>query len=141
MIKKSPLTEAAKRAIHRQAPDGVRRQAKAAECRRCGVAIMRGLDGDALARAVAVDVAPLSPAGELAALVAGRLTYALAWVPGRAAYEINARFPDMIEHQPPGTVPNSDVVVAHLCHAAPLDVLNTNHVRRDSGALPREAPF
>lgn len=141
MIKKPPLSEAAKRAMQRQAPDGVRRQARAVECRRCGATVMRGLDGDALAAPVAVDVAPLSSAGELAALVAGRRTYALTWVPGRARYEIDIRFPDMIECQPPGTVMNSDVVSAHLCHAAPLDVLSTNHVRTNSGALPREAPF
>lgn len=102
---------------------------------------MRGLDADAAAAAVTVDVAPLSPAGELAALVSGRTTYALTWIPGRGRYEIDIRFPDMIEHQSPGTVMNSDVVAKHVCHAPALPVMTSNHIRTGTSGLPREAPF
>lgn len=139
--KRKPATEAAKRAMSKQAPDGVRRAARAAACRRCGVSVMRGLDADLAAAAVAVDVQPLSPAGELAALLAGRRTYALTWVAGRARYEIDVRFPDMIEFRPPGTVFNSDVVAGHVCHAPVLDILASNHIRTGHGGLPKEAPF
>lgn len=44
---------------------------------RCGVQVLTGLDGDAAALAVVVDEAPLSPAGEVAALTDGRRTYQL----------------------------------------------------------------
>lgn len=136
-----PPSDAAKRAMSKQAPDGVRRAARAAACRRCGVSVMRGLDADMAAAAVAVDVQPLSPAGELAALLAGRRTYALTWVAGRARYEIDVRFPDMIEFRPPGSVFNSDVVAGHVCHAPALDILASNHIRTGHGELPKEAPF
>lgn len=141
MITKPPLSEAAKRAMHRQAPDGARRAARARACPHCGQPTMHGLDDDVAACAVRVDAYPLSQAGELAALIAGRPTYALRWVAGRARYEIDFRHPLNIEKEPAGTVTNLDVVVGHQCGAAYLDRLATSHTRRDAGALPIEAPF
>lgn len=141
MIVKPPLSEAAKRAIHRQAPDRTWRAARAQACPSCGRPTMRGLDDDVAACAVRVDVYPLSSAGELAALIAGRQTYALRWVPGRARYEIDFRYPINIEHEPAGTVTNLDVVVRHDCDAGYLDMRTTSHMRRNAGALPIQAPF
>jgi hypothetical protein len=102
---------------------------------------MRGLDADRAAWAVAVDVYPLSPAGELAALLAGRLTYSLIWISGLGRYEIDFRYPEHIEHKPPGSTPNHDVVVAHSCGAMRLDTLRTNIIRPVKAVEPEEAPF
>lgn len=136
-----PLSEAAKRAIQRQAPDGVRRAARAEACPSCGQTTMRGLDGDVAAFAVRVDVRPLSQAGELAALVAGRRTYALRWIAGRARYEIDTRDPINIEHEPAGSKMNLDVVVTHSCGAAPLPIMRTTHVRRTHRENSIDPPF
>lgn len=141
MINKRPPSEAAQRAMHRQAPDGVRRAARASTCPGCGRTTMRGLDADVAAFPVRVDAYPLSPAGELSALLGGRATYALRWVPGRGRYEIDRRAPVNIEHEPPGSTMNLDVVVGHSCHAPHLDIMKTTHLRQDRSKLPKDPPF
>lgn len=102
---------------------------------------MRGLDAEVMAYATSVDPAPLSPAGELAALLAGRRTYTLTWVPGRARYEIDVRFPDHIEFRPPGSSPHADVVVSHECHADPLPIMHTSHLHAARNKESEEVPF
>lgn len=136
-----PLTDAAKRAMSKQAPDGVRRAARAHTCRRCGGHTMRGLDADRAAWAVAVDTHPLSPAGELAALLAGRATYSLIWISGLGRYEIDFRYPENIEHEPPGSTANRDVVVVHTCGAPRLDTLRTSIILPARAVELKEAPF
>lgn len=136
--------ERTRQAIRRRAPGGAQRAAQAAACRRCGRPTMRGLDADGpngAAVAVAVDVAPLSAAGELLALLAGRTTFALVWFAGRGRYEIDRRGPIDISAHPPGTVVNCDVVAEHKCHAEPLDVLKTAHSHAQIVSMPRMPPF
>lgn len=102
---------------------------------------MRGLDADRAAWAVAVDVYPLSPAGELAALLAGRRTYTLMWIAGLGRYEIDFRYPENIRHSLPGSKPNCDVVVAHSCRGSRFAIMRTGIVHAGKPAMPNEAPF
>lgn len=136
-----PLSDAAKRAMAKQAPDGVRRSARAGACRRCGAMIMSGLDADRAGWAVAVDPYPLSGAGELAALLTGRQTYSLIWIAGLGRYEIDFRYPENIEHEPPGSKANRDVVVRHSCHAVRLPAMRTSIAHVQKSALPDDPPF
>lgn len=102
---------------------------------------MRGLDADRAAWPVAVDVYPLSPAGELAALISGRPTYSLIWIAGLGRYEIDFRYPENIEHSPPGSKVNRDVVVGHRCGTPRLDIMRTNIVRAVDKPLFNDVPF
>jgi hypothetical protein len=88
-----------------------------------------------------VDVYPLSPAGELAALISGRSTYSLIWIAGLGRYEIDFRYPENIEHSPPGSKPNQDVVVGHLCGSPRLDILRTNIIHAVKAADTDEPPY
>ena len=78
------------------------RGASASLCR-CGQTIMTGLDGDVMARAVKIDVVPLSALGEVVALLAGRETFSLSWIAGRGRYEIDVRYCEEIRGIPPGS--------------------------------------
>ncbi len=128
--------------MRKRNPDGIARAARAQACSRCGACTFRGLDADAGAFAVRVDAYPLDAAGELLALVAGRRTYTLRWIPGRARYEIDRRESLDIESHPPGEDVNADVVAVHQCNAAPLPRARTTIQRaRKRVMLTDEPPF
>src|SRR4051812_50007976 len=74
---------------------------------------MRGLDDDKCAGLAVVDSRPLSAAGELWALLEGRVTYDLAWRGTR--YEIDMRYVENVKGHPPGSRVNVDVVCEHRC--------------------------
>lgn len=95
------------------AATGINRRAKLATCPRCRAAVLRCLDGDGLP--ATADPRPLTPAGELAALVAGRDTYdawhvANTWVEleHRNHFTLAAprRWPVLPGHACPGVVPD-----------------------------------
>lgn len=92
--------------------DGVTRRARLTRCRRCGAMVFAGLDHDKVALAVRVDPTPLSPVGELSALLTGRVTYELSRGDG---YRIDERRAGHI-----GKPTKADVVAEHACGANPL---------------------
>jgi hypothetical protein len=95
---------------------GTGRRAHAIYCPQCHALCIAGLDADRCAISVRCDPVPVpDPAGELAALLAGRRTYRLSWV-GR--YELDPRTPVEIETEHPGDPLNGGVVevlVQHRC--------------------------
>lgn len=98
--------------------DSVGRRARLRTCHDCGHLVVTGLDHDRTALRATVDLAPLNPAGELTALLAGRRTYVLGFT--GSAYCIDIRWPESIAAKPAGTFPNCDVVAEHKCHARQL---------------------
>lgn len=101
---------------------GATRRARAARCAACRRPVMRGIDLDYSGLAVDCDPTPLSPEGELSALLAGRRTYTLRWLGER--YEIDRRDIEQITGSPAGT-PRLDVLVLHACNGAPLPATPT----------------
>lgn len=75
-------------------------------CPHCHAAIIVGLDGHLAALAVRADPLPLDPHGELAARLAGRMTYDLVRTSGRQ--ELSPRDYDLTHRPHP-------VVAAHTC--------------------------
>jgi len=103
---------------------------------------MTGLDGDVMARAVKIDVVPLSALGEVVALLAGRETFSLSWIAGRGRYEIDVRYCEEIRGIPPGSTVNADVVAAHRCGAPALPRLMTGIPSRVADqAATNDPPF
>jgi hypothetical protein len=92
--------------------DGVSRRARAGLCRSCGRVVLRGLDADAAAMAVAVDPEPLNALGEFLALSVGRVTFDLTW---RLRYELDPRDAWHIRTRPAAVRGKSAVVVQHSC--------------------------
>lgn len=73
----------------RRSDGRIGRKAREAKCQRCGSSVLCGLDGDRVAYVATVDPTPLTNAGELAALIAGKRTYTLSWCGD--SYEIDLR--------------------------------------------------
>lgn len=92
--------------------DGVSRAARAGHCRSCGQVVIRGLDADRAALPATCDPGSINALGEFLAVTTGRRTYDLDW---RGRYELSPREPAHISDSPPGSKPNSPVVVAHEC--------------------------
>lgn len=93
--------------------DGTNRVARARRCRTCREYVLVGLDSDHCALPVAVDPDPLSPAGEVAALIAGRATYSLRYLADRLELDRRTQFEirgdasrDSVRH---------DVLARHQC--------------------------
>ena len=107
--------------------DGITRKARARRCPSCRAAVVRGLDHDRCALTVVVDPTPLSPAGELEALLLRRFTFDLRRFAGQL--NIDRRYPERIVASPAGTPPG-DVVVAHDCNAPPISGTTTSNLDR-----------
>lgn len=92
------------------------RKAKAAHCRRCGLAVVVGLDADMCAIAVALDPRALDTWGaEIAALVAGNRTYTI----HRFAREIDYRDRWERAARPPEPLSPHSAWSVHAAHACP----------------------
>ena len=100
-------------------PDGVTRRARPRPCPRCQPLVLVGLDHARCALPPTTNPTPLTPAGELAALLTGRETYKL--TPNRNAYELNWRDQHSIRAKPAGTLHGADIVATHQCGAPELD--------------------
>lgn len=83
---------------------------------RCGVEVIAGWDGDRAAQFVVLDAAPITAAGEVAALTAGRRTYRL-W---RAGLDRRDRW--NIPGHPPGL--DLPVHAEHRCG----EVIHRDHL-------------
>lgn len=81
----------------------------------CGAWTLVGLDDDLLAIQARVDPTPLTPAGELACVLAGRPTYDLTNRGGRRVLDLRDDY--AIRARPPAA-PGAryDVLPAHRCH-------------------------
>lgn len=99
------------------------RGVKATRCPTCKTPILAGLDGDTCAIRATVDFTPLDPAGELAALLAGRRTYRLDLQPGGNP-KLTRRTPADIR-RPIKHWMKADIVPAHQCSAPPLPTIPT----------------
>lgn len=90
--------------------DGTTRVARARRCRTCREYVLAGLDANRCALPVAVDPDPLSPRGEMVALLAGRTTFSLRLLADqleldrRSAFEIRS-----------GRTERLDVLGRHAC--------------------------
>jgi hypothetical protein len=109
------------------APTGLSRTARV-RIHPCHAPILAGLDGDACALPVMVDPYPLTPAGEVWALTAGRVTYHLL----RGALDPRNRW------SIPGHPPTADrpVLAAHRCS----EPVPPEHRLPPVPAAPRPAP-
>jgi hypothetical protein len=114
------------------------RSARSTSCRKCGAPVMVGLDNDSCAMTAVVDTYPLSAAGEVVALLSGRVTYSLTWAAKR--YEIDYRDSWRIDGHPPGETAGVDIVVNHECGTPTFQRLSTiERGRRYSP--PADPPF
>lgn len=93
--------------------DGTTRVARARRCRTCREYTLVGLDSDHCALPVAVDADPLSPAGEVAALLAGQTTYSLRDLAGRL--ELDRRTHFEIRGDAARESVRHDVLARHVC--------------------------
>lgn len=94
--------------------DGVTRRVRAQHCKRCGRAVLVGLEGERCQSVAVCDPTPLGALGEAQALLAGAPTFDLAWRGGR--YEIDYRYAEVIKAYPAGIARiNSEVIAAHQC--------------------------
>lgn len=99
------------------------RGVKATHCPSCKTPILAGLDQDTCAIRATVDWTPLNPAGELAALLAGRRTYRLDLQPGGNP-KLTRRTPADIR-RPIKKWMRADIVPAHQCNTPPLPTIPT----------------
>jgi hypothetical protein len=136
---KSYAERARLEAIRANTIGGVARAARSTSCGRCRSPVMVGLDDDMCALSAVVDVYPLSPAGEVVALMSGRRTYSLTWAGGR--YEIDRRDSYRIEGMAPGDRSNVDVVVNHECGTPKFQSLSTIDRGRKREERPVDPPF
>lgn len=113
-------------------PEAVTRRVRGRTCKRCGQAILTGLDADAAAGNAYVDPLPLSPLGEALAQIAGLATYELLWTGVRL--ELEYRDAWSIEGHPAGSRAGVDVVAEHQCGSANLPSLPSAHHRPTTAA-------
>lgn len=122
------LTEAAKRGmVARGTMDehtGATRHARYSKCGICKARTIIGLVNPHFGTyAVECDPTPLSAAGELGAIIAGRALFDLSAHGGR--WEIATRGIFTMRGRPPGT-PNNDVLVRHECGSPKLDSIRSS---------------
>ena len=113
---------------------GGRDQASVLRCKVCRSLVLVGLDEEALALTARAEVAELTPAAELAALLAGRMTYRLHRDPA-GRWRLRRRDHWQIAGSPAGVV---TVVAEHRCGellGEPLDLFTPAIV------TPQEVPF
>ena len=99
------------------------RGVKAARCPTCHQPVLTGLDQNTCAIRATVDFTPLDPAGELAALLAGRRTYTLDLQPGGNP-KLTRRTPADIR-RPIKHWMKADIVPTHQCNTPPLPTIPT----------------
>lgn len=87
------------------------RNASRHRCPSCRASVLSAVDGDLCASSVTVDPTPLTPEGELACKLSGRLTYRLRIREGRA--QLDDRDPVWTGAAPAGAT----IVPAHFCGA------------------------
>ena len=91
---------------------------RALHCPRCRAPIISGTDADYCALIIQADTTPLSPAGEMVALLGGRTTYTLEQ-PLAGCARLFRRNPSRIARQKPGTPDKPwrkyDVLARHQC--------------------------
>lgn len=102
-------------------PRGIR-TLDARRCRTCRQLVLRGLNADRAAFEVDLDPTPLSVAGEVLALLAGRVTHTVRRRNGHLEATRRDRF--TITRFAPGQGV-WDVYPAHACHADPLPGIPT----------------
>lgn len=91
----------------------VSRNARRIACPRCHAWTLRGLDSDMCAIDARVDLVPLSPVGEVVALLANLGTWRLTRSANK--WRLDPRDPETIKAVPAGTVIGGDVVPRHEC--------------------------
>ena len=95
-------------------PTGVTRRARAVACDRgCGQPVMRGFDEDFGGCVVECDPRPLTQAGEIEAIIAGRRTYELSGIHYLTLWSRNKW---RIKARPVGT-PRMEVLAQHKCNS------------------------
>lgn len=120
------------------------RAAKTTFCPHCRHPIYRGLLEMPTPWLVDVDPVPLSPEGEVLALLKGIITYTLSWVGSR--HEINRRYQWQIRNHPAATLKGVDIVAQHVCgQPAKWPTMSSQVPAKPTVAsdseLPQEAPY
>jgi hypothetical protein len=121
--------------------DGTTRVARGRRCRTCREYTLAGLDANRCALPVAVDVDPLSPRGEVAAVLSGRTTYSLRLLADqleldrRGAFEIRS-----------GRTERLDVLPRHVCGLPSLGLVPglgapSRLGFRSAALMPVDPPF
>jgi hypothetical protein len=87
---------------------------RVSRCGRCRRRTVRGLDGYLCATDIRLDPAPLSPLGEVYAIVSGRGSWSVT-LRGMSRLELAPRYQWDIDGTPAGQLERGDVVTAHLC--------------------------
>jgi hypothetical protein len=142
-VSRGTLTEPARRALVARGlmddETGATRNARNSRCQVCKRQTVIGIDRDFGGMAVECDASPLSPNGELSAIILGRRTYDLHPHGGR--WLIDRREHWHMRDTPPGS-PRNDVLVKHECDALPLDSISTVvQLAHIAAELPDEPPY
>lgn len=120
------------------------RKAHTVFCPSCHHPVMRGLLDNPTPWLVDADPTPLSPLGEVSALLAGVVTYTLSWNGDR--YELDRRYQWQIRNHPAATLKGVDLLAEHRCRqpakwpTMPTQLPAKPTISSDS-ELPQEAPF
>lgn len=122
-------------------PGNAARTARPTNCEECGQYVLRGLTRDKGGIAVDCEPEPLSPLGEVMALLSGLITYESVWLWG--THTINWRDRYAIASHSAGD--GIDVLIAHDCKRSRLQdfprMRSVQSVRTVTAPLPDEPPF
>lgn len=97
---------------------GLSRRARPRPCPHCCAWTIAGLDADVCALETHVDPSPLTPLGEMLALLDHRPTFELVRAEGR--FQLERRHAWRITFAPAGSTPRADVLALHRCDATPI---------------------
>jgi hypothetical protein len=122
-------------------PGNAHRTARPVNCEECGRYVLRGLTRDKGGISVDCDPEPLSPLGEVMALLAGNRTYESQWFAGQ--HTISWRDKYAIAAHIAGD--QIDVLIRHDCQRSPLydfpRMRSVQSVRTVTEELPIDPPF
>lgn len=114
--------------------DGIARTIRASRCPACGSRVLRGLDRDRVGLVAVVDLAPVDPPRELAAVLTGRWTYRL--TRSARGWELDHRNDFAIAGHSANEVP---VLAEHVCGrqlVSPVDSWAAELTHRESADAP-----
>ena len=121
-------------------PGNAHRTARPRNCEHCGQYVIRGLDREYGGLNTDCDPEPLSPLGEVMALLSGHITYESVWFAGQ--HTISHRDKYAISSHIAGD--GIDVLIAHDCARSRLydfPRMRTVHSVRTVEELPIDPPF
>lgn len=103
----------------------------------CGAPVLSGLDSDLCAWPATVDPTPLTPTGEMLALLGGRTTYDY-WTASR---QLHRRVDVAITGHPATDTGSTRVLATHICGTPPLPAYPTPAISTTTEETSDVPPF